>query len=731
MKYQRPNNFRPRALALAVGTALALGASSAAFAQSTTGAIYGDAPVGANETVTIQSTSGINRTVTVDAQGKYSASSLPLGDYTVSLIRDGTTVDTRKSVQLTVGGATQVSFANTSSSANATNLGAMQVTANALPSIDVTQVDSRTTITSQQLAKLPLQRSAEAIATLAPGVNAGTSLLTGAGGQVLNSFGGSSIAENAYYINGFNTSDPLRNFGGLTLPYGAIDQEQVLTGGYGAQYGRSDGGVISQVGKRGTNEWHFGAQILFQPKWAEADPHNIYYPTGPQYLDPSNPTSRQGQTNRFRNDNKDTSETVDGYFGGPLIKDKLFIFGAVEAQRRIDGKNTGTSTTNLDQNYTYTDPKWYAKVDWNITDNNILEFTSASNKTEYNSQAFHYQYVPGQDKGMRTQYLGPGIDTKQGADMGVLKYTGYITDDITIDALYGKMKQTDTTRVAPGAGALIIGSDSENPAYTGGQQLTGNSVATSTVDNPNIVDKTSNLRLDLNWKIGSHSITAGIDNMNIQSLGAGQQYPGGFAWDYGLSSPDLPISSQAGQEVGAPGGDGYYVSKDIFTTSAPSVRVKQRAQFIQDEWQVTDRILLNIGVRNDQFTNYNPTGQAYIRLTKPNLSPRLGASWDVFGDSSMKVYANAGRYYLDEPSNVAVRGAAGSIVTSQYYTYTGIDPVTGTPLGLTQIPQGHYPGVSANLEFGTPPDAKQVTSKNVAAEYQDEYMCQGYLAQTA
>jgi len=711
-----------RSLTLAVVTALSMGVAAPVFAQSTTGSIYGDAPAGANETVTLQSSSGLNRTITVGADGRFSASSLPLGTYTVALLRDGATVDTRNNITLSAGGATQVSFGGGPNAAGATELGAMQVTANALPTIDVSQVDSRTTITSQQLAKLPLARNAESIAQLAPGVNAGTSLLTGEGGRVLNSFGGSSIAENAYYINGFNTTDPLRNFGGLTLPYGAIDQEQVLTGGYGAQYGRSDGGVISQVGKRGTNEWHFGAQILFSPDSLEANPKNIYYPTGPQFLS-NDAGGRQGQPFRYRNENKDTTETVDGYFGGPLIKDKLFIFGAVEAERRVDGRNVQTTDVGQDTKYSYTDPKWYAKVDWNITDNNILEFTGASDKTDYDPKVFSYAYTdPNNIKGTRGAYQGPGVATKQGADLGILKYTGYITDDITIDAMYGKMKQTDTTTVNSQF-PIIIGASSQNPAFTGGGPgYTGQAVATGPVDNPDIVDKTRNLRFDFNWKVGSHSITAGIDNMDIQSLGAGSQYPGGFAYDYAQGKPGVPISTQAGEEVAAPGGDGYYVDKTTFTTFAKSVRVKQRAQFIQDEWQVSDRVLLSVGVRNDQFTNYNPNGDAYIRLTRPNLSPRLGASWDVYGDSSLKVYANAGRYYLDEPSNVAVRGAAGSTVTDQYFTYTGIDPVSGVPTGLTQIPQGHYPGVSANLEFGVPPDPKQVTSKNVSAEYQDEYI---------
>ncbi len=597
-----------------------------------------------------------------------------------------------------------------------TNLGGVTVHANALPSIDVSQVDSRTVITSEQLAKLPLQRTAEAIATLAPGVNSGSGYFTGPNGQSLNSFGGSSIAENAYYINGFNTTDPLKGFGGISLPYGAIDQEQVLTGGYGAAYGRSDGGVINMVGKRGTNEWHFGAQVLWQPFGTEADPRNTHYPTGPQFL--SGADGAQGQTYRYRNDNKYWEETQSAYFGGPLIKDKLFIFGAVEADKQHDGQNVGSVESGQATQYKQSNPKWYGKIDWNITDSNILELTGASNKSEYEGSTYAYNYTPGKDKGSWGQFLSPATSTKNGADLWVAKYTGYITDNLTVDALYGKMHQSIFSQAAGGPDAYIAGAQYQS----GGQNINGPQTLESII-NPAGEDRSRNLRFDINYKIGDHSITAGIDNIDTQALNIGTTRSGpGYLWDYAKGDPNAPISSLPGQEVGAPGGQGYYVDKNIYTVGAESVRVHQKAQFIEDQWQVNDRLLVSIGVRNDQFENYNPDGQAYIRLTHPNLSPRLGASWDVFGDSSLKVYANAGRYFLDEPANVAIRGAAGSVYTDQYFTYTGIDPVTGAPTGLTQIPQGHYPGVSGNNEFGVPPDPKTVTSKNVGAEYQDEYI---------
>ncbi len=685
---------------LSIALALAL-ASSAALGQSTTGSIFGDVSPGEGDSIVLSNTSGFTREIKVDDKGHFSSSQIPVGIYKIILKNGGQTVATQDNVQVRVASGSEVAFA-APAAAGATTLSAVSVTARAQSSIDVTSVDSRTVITSQELARLPLARSAEAVALLAPGVVNNSGGFTSPTGQSLASFGGSSAGENAYYINGFNTTDPLKNAGGLTLPYGSIDQEEVYTGGYSAMYGRSDGGVINMVGKRGTNEWHFGGQIQWQPEFAQATASDLYYTNGKGLYDPTS-NSNYWMT------------TYDAYISGPIIKDKLFFFLSAEAQKQEGNTVNSVESTSPEVDYSYSMPKWYAKIDWNITNNNILEFTGASNKKKTSGSIYNYDYSAGQ----ATTRKAYSDDTRTGGDLWSAKFTSYLTDNLTFDALYGKMS-TENYDQPVGYDSSIVyisGSTYQNPAITGGTPIT-NSQTVSSVTDPNRGNKSSNLRLDLNYRIGNHSITAGIDNQRAEAIDQGGAYTSYWQYAY-TDAPTVALSSGLG--VGAPadyanGASGYYVVEHV-TDGLVSVSVRQRAQFIEDKWQINDRWLASIGLRNDQYTDYNPDGVAYIKQTKPQLAPRLGFAWDVHGDSSLKVYGNAGRYYLAVPMQPALGAASGSLNTSQYYTYSGID-ADGSPTGLTAMSDP----VSSNNYFGQTPDPKTVTANNLEAEYQDEFI---------
>lgn len=696
-----------RAIAVAIVASLSL-AAAPALAQSTTGSIFGQVAASSADAVQIKSNTGLARTVTIDKNGRYVATELPLGNYTVSLLRDGQVVDSRNDISLRVGGGTEVSF----EAASARSLGAVNVSANTTPPIDVTSVDSRTVITAAQLAQLPLGRSAEAIALLAPGVVNNSGGYTGPNGQSLVSFGGSAASENAYYLNGFNTTDPQRGMGGITLPYGAIEQQEIYTGGYSAQYGRSDGGVINMVGKRGTNDWHFGGQVLWEPEFAQADGTNTYYTNGL----PASPVA--GNLYDPNSKNRQWTKTYDAYIGGPLIKDKLFLFLAAEASTQDGTTVNNVSSAKPYVDYRYSSPKWYAKLDWNITDSNILELTGASNKRETSGSIYNYDYTTLS----RGNFVNYDDNIKTGGDVYSAKFTSYITDSLTLTAQYGKMKAVNYDAPGNYDGSLTYLSDiqNQNPALNGGNPV-GNSQVTESLYNANRHDTSNNLRVDLSYQLGQHTISAGVDNQNSRAIDQGSETSGpGYYWGYGYTTtanvaliPNLGVGAPANYPNGA---TGYYAIQYI-DSSIASVRSAQRAQYIEDKWQVTDRWLLSLGVRNDQFTDYNADGQAYIRQRSAQWAPRLGFSWDVDGDASFKVYGNAGRYYLGLPLNPALNAAGAYVATQQYFTYSGIGP-DGTPTGLVPFSNA----VSPNNTYGVLPDPKTVTAQNIKPEYQDEFI---------
>lgn len=691
-------SLRRHGLALAIVLATT---SPLLHAQSTTGAISGQAPA-SSARIIVRSDTGLAREVAVDARGRYSASQLPLGRYTVEARdADGNVLQTRQDIALTVGASTDVSFAAV------TSLSGVQVSADrAAASIDVSSVDSRTVVTAEQLQRLPLGRSAEAIAQLAPGVvaNSGNGTYAGPTGAQLVSFGGSSAAENAYYINGFNTTDPLRGLGGLTLPYGSIDQQEIYTGGYSAKYGRSDGGVINAVGKRGTNQWRFGGQLTWEPAATRADKDDVYYPANGALYAPES-QDRQWVTTRSL------------YAGGPLLEDRLFFFGSYELEQREGTDVKNVESTNSYSRYEYDRPRWYAKLDWNITDNHLLELTGASTRNVFRGDSFAYDY----DTLSRGARRGAEDTTKTGGSLWTAKYTGYLTDNLTVSAQYGKLRSDDYVGNPAYDGSLVYLStpNLQNPALNGGSPIT-NAQTTSLLVDPDRGNRSDNLRLDANYVWGDHSITVGIDNQNARALNRGSVGSAdGYYWIYGQSNPDLPINTGLG--VPATGGfvngqDGYYVRRYDYSALA-SVRSAQRAQYIEDNWQVTDNLLLNLGLRLDQFTNFNRDGDAYIKQTSGQWAPRLGFSWDVDGDGRFKVYGNVGRYYLALPLNPAFNAAGATLATSTYYTYGGID-ANGYPTGLTPFSAA----VSSNNNYGLLPDPKTVATSGIEPSYQDEFI---------
>ncbi len=718
------------ALSIALGMCVAGGVQ----AQSTTGSIYGSVPAGT--TITVTNNSGLSRTVTADASGRYNIGQLPVGAYTVEAEGVG-----KRDVTVTVGSGALVSF----NSGDATNLGTVTVTGTSVPVIDVKATDTRTVITAEQLRRLPIARSAEAIALLSPGAVTGNG--ANFAGQI--AFGGSSVAENAYYLNGFFSGNPMTNVGGVTLPYGSIEQQETYTGGYGAKYGRSSGGVISQIGKSGSNDWHFGGQVIYRPKSLVEERPNRFYPAmnlpnGYSYATPE----LAGVQYDSGKDRVSWQNVYSGYISGPIIKDRLFFFLSGEttkAHRNVPGGNPEAGFAATGSKYESDDPKLYAKVNWNITDNHLLEATYISEKYEETGRTYGFDW----DSYDYGDYLIPATKTTENTEFAIFKYTGYLTDNLTLSATYGRSRMRYNTDPYLTGAPYLSGTTNQNPAVTGGSPITNSQStyrATKTAD-----DYTSGLRVELEWVLGDHTLTAGMDNTTLTGANQGTSQVAD-AWFYGKAASDASNSQAAlgvgptgtvngacdgaplmdgtgsvdsggnGIPVGASSNCGYNVYQlNYFDTT--SMHNKQNAFYLEDRWQVTDNVLVSLGIRADKFENYNGVGTKFVD-SDMQWQPRLGVAWDVYGDSSLKVFANAGRYFLNMPNAVAIRGVGASTYTREYYTYTGID-ADGTPTGLTPINgigTGQPAGpVSSNGELGTPKDPLTYVPEDIKSQYQDEF----------
>src|SRR5690606_16223735 len=247
--------LRRRLMPLAVAAALTL--SAPVLAQTnTTGSIFGQAHAGGKIIIENINT-GAKREIEVGSNGTYRVTRLNNGVYRVTEVRQDGTTAVRDNVTVNIGTGTAVNFVF---EGEAQELDVVSVYGIAVNPIDVSSVESTTILTEQQIDRLPVSRTTTDVALLAPGTVRGDSRFGN-----LASFGGASVAENVYYINGFNVTNIVTGTAFNQLPFEAVSEFQVKTGGYGAEFGRSLGGVMNVISKRGGNEWHFGGNAIWSP----------------------------------------------------------------------------------------------------------------------------------------------------------------------------------------------------------------------------------------------------------------------------------------------------------------------------------------------------------------------------------------------------------------------------------------------------------------------------------
>lgn len=680
-------------MALVAVPAVTMLTPTTAAAQSLTqGAVsgvvanQGGAPI-AGASVTLRSVNqGTVRTFTTDGSGGFRAVALPSGDYEVTVNASGYN-SLADFVSVNPGGTSSVTLTLGAAAGNATNIDEIVVVGvrQAVSEFDATTTGL--TVNVEELSRnIPVARSGNAVALLAPGVTASDNAFGG-----IPSIGGSSAGENTYIINGLNITK-FRDFTGSSIvPFEFYQTLETKTGGYSAEFGRGTGGVLNGTTKSGGNEWEFGITGYWEPDSLSDDSPDTF-----------------AQLNHF-DETSSWDVIIDA--GGPIIRDRLFVFGLYNWRDRefynVTTNGTATRTTS-------DDPFYGAKVDFLITDDHRLEFTWFSDEqTQYSTTT-----IVDPTTGNLTSTIGTSAFEFGGTNW-IGRYTGVWTDWLTTSIAYG-VNEYNEYNTSPGDGCPVITSTRVADPRRGCWLLVQPSANE---------DKRTILRADVDIYasfFGEHHFKFGIDQEKLESYqaldysGAGLNYcrPGGI-------TPTIACTGSV------TGGLWYRYQNHNVAGNPTRVRIRaydndggwesqQNAYYLQDSWEVSDRLTLLLGLRNEGFENSNLAGVAFIDL-QDQWAPRLGFTYDVFGDRESKLFGSYGRYFLPVAVNTNQRLAGAEFFISDTWTLdrttcaAGIDancdgindndstPILGTLLSPTNLADGTLKATNTSVDADIDP----------------------------
>lgn len=565
------------------------------------------------------SATGVASTRTSSPTGEVHATGLPPGEYGITVSAPG--FDRFDGlVTIVVGREASVAVKLTTGES-------VVVTAKRLKP-EFTSTTTGISLDVERLAKeQPIVRSITAVSLLAPSVVKGV-----AGFGDVPSIAGSSVAENAFYVNGMNITNPDTYIGSAKVPFDFYKSVEVKTGGYAAEFGRATGGVVNAVTKSGSNQFTFGVHDNYAPiSFAESSP------------------------NTFSTDNKlskGDSHEFSVEAGGPIIKDRLFAYGLYQwndETSRLASITGSRYTTSHDK-----DPFYGLKLDGYVTPDHHLEFTYFTTKTDTAVNA--YKFTPATET--IGAFTGHEIQ-RSGGDNWVAKYTGKVTDWLTVSAVYGQNKDASDTLPDSTSAYYVLDTRSGTAKVISTTQPYSGSELDDTDRKFWRADGDINVQI-----FGRHHFRFGIDHEDLKEVKV-TALNGGLPMIYDYRPSGLRIT---------------------YERLGGNVSAKDEAYYLQDSWDITKDLNLEIGVRDDTFQQSNLIGEKYLDF-KGDWAPRVGFSWDPTGERKFRIYGNYGAYYIPPAMNLGFRGH--DDYWREYFlapdgskTNFTIDPVTGLPAAV-------------------------------------------------
>lgn len=669
------------------------------LAQATTGNIVGTVTTdgkplpGVTVTVASPSLQGTRTAVSGEAGG-YNFPNLPPGEYTATFDLAGMQA-LRKHVTVNVSTTSHADVEMKVSTVSE----AITVTAAASPAAESTQVTTNFKIDT--INELPMDRTINAITLLSPGV-------TEAGPNNQITISGSHSFDNLFLVDGVIINENLRGFPNPLYIEDAIQETTVLTGGVSAEFGRFTGGVVSTITKSGGNEFSGSLRDnLTNPSWTRK-------------------TDFAGQVDPL----DDINHSYEGTFGGRIVRDRLWFFGAGRYQKTDLTRQT--TFTNIPYPFTDKDRRYEGKLTAQITPkHSVVGAYTDSHDKSINSVS--------SGRVMDLQSLTP-FDRPR--SLLSLNYNGIVSQNLLLEGQFSRMRDrfiNGAENRDPIAGTLLLDTSSGNRMWS--PTFCGTPCPAKQRNNKEYLGKASYF---LSTRaIGNHSLVGGVDefhqlrNENNYQSGSDFRIHGTILCDKGgiavacastTSSQLTSTNVYFGTDTSA--GE---IEWDPVPALSKTSNFAVRSFFINDKWELNSHWGFNIGGRYDQAFGRDQAGNKTVDDSA--MSPRLAANFDPKGNGRHRFSVSYGRYVSKVDQGPADNTATAGRYASYYWDYKGplinksgtpvaqlvpvsdvikqvfdwFNSVGGTKAGTPLLTSTHVPGVTSRFD------------RSLQAPYMDEW----------
>lgn len=549
------------------------------------------------------------RVFVASSTGEFRGLMLPPGsDYTLTVTAPGfQTVTLPSRVQVNQPTAISVTMVPASGAV-------VEVVANSTI-LDTKAVGAQANYTAEANDRFPVNRTYQDLMGLAAGVQAYQNPMA---------LGGRST-ENAYLVDGVDTTDPSMGTFSLNLNEEAIQEVQVLTTGVSAEYGRFSGAVSNVVTKSGSNE--FQGSIRYEFSNVGWNANKPYAPTpGMNYVD-----------------------TPFLSLSGPIVKDKLWIFASAQIPSNSSVQTTmgriGEPGVSYDRKFK-ADPAWYSvKLTWQINQDHLLALQATGDPAKINAKQY------GNDTDYETTTW-----QKQGGNFMSLTYRGVLSPTLALEAQAAQQKSE-----------LILGGN-------GGQKWTFYDMTDQFVrqyENGTYDGYVKRPRTQFNTALtwlpeaaGHHEIKVGLDFQDTKSsrkigpTGDNEVYFSGFLTQADVRSLNYNMDANS------------FLANYTHPVEATS-KNKYTALYLNDKWQLNTNWSFNLGGRYEKGKGSNDLGQQIWDFS--TFSPRLGVTFDWKGEGKESLGLFFARYY-QSPWQDALDKQNRTVQTLSIFPYMGGDP---------------------------------------------------------